>query len=47
MCAKMIINTNVARVYYRDAYRDPAGLDVLRQAGVDVIHYNFWRDRWR
>src|SRR5581483_184429 len=26
MCAKMAINANVARVYYRQAYRDPAGL---------------------
>src|SRR3984893_10917569 len=47
MCAKMIINTNVGRVYYREAYRDPAGLDVLRQAGVEVIHYDRWRDLWR
>jgi dCMP deaminase len=47
MCAKMIINTNVGRVYYREAYRDPAGLNVLRQAGVDVIHYDRWRNLWR
>lgn len=47
MCAKMIINTNVGRVYYREAYRDPAGLDVLRQGGVEVIHYDRWRDLWR
>ena len=47
MCAKMIINTNVGRVYYREAYRDPAGLDVLRQGGVEVIHYDQWKDSWR
>src|SRR4030088_1673471 len=47
MCAKMIINTNVGRVYYRQAYRDPSGLDVLREGGVEVIHYNRWRDLWR
>jgi dCMP deaminase len=47
MCAKSIINCNVARVYYRDAYRDPAGLDVLRQGGVEVEHYDRWRDLWR
>jgi deoxycytidylate deaminase len=47
MCAKMIINTNVGRVYYREAYRDPAGLDVLRQAGVEVVHYDQWKDSWR
>ncbi len=47
MCAKMIINANVTKVYYRNAYRDPAGLDVLLQGGVDVIHYEHWRDLWR
>src|SRR5207247_2931894 len=47
MCAKMAINANVGRVYYREAYRDPAGLDVLRQGGVEVIQYNRWRDFWR
>jgi Cytidine and deoxycytidylate deaminase zinc-binding region/Intein splicing domain len=47
MCAKMIINCNVARVYYREAYRDPAGLDTLRQGGVEVVHYDRWRDLWR
>src|SRR5438034_1073226 len=47
MCAKMAINANVGRVYYREAYRDPVGLDVLRQGGVEVIHYNRWRDLWR
>jgi len=47
MCAKMAINANVGRVYYREAYRDPAGLDTLRQGGVEVIHYNRWRDLWR
>jgi dCMP deaminase len=47
MCAKSIINCNVTRVYYRDPYRDPAGLDVLRQGGVEVIHYDRWRHLWR
>ena len=47
MCAKMIINTNVARVYYREAYRDPSGVDVLKQGGVEVIHYDRWRNDWR
>ena len=47
MCAKMIINANVGRVYYRQAYRDPAGLDVLRQAGVEVIRYDQWKAHWR
>jgi len=47
MCAKMIINTNVGRVFYREAYRDPSGLNVLREGGVEVIHYDRWRNHWR
>jgi dCMP deaminase len=47
MCAKMIINSNVARVHYRTGYRDPAGVDILRQGGVEVVHYDRWRDCWR
>ncbi len=47
MCAKMTINTNVTRVYYRTAYRDPAGLAVLAEAGVELVHYDQFRDRWR
>jgi dCMP deaminase len=47
MCAKMTINANVERVFYRNAYRDGAGLDVLRQGGIEVIPYDVHRDRWR
>jgi dCMP deaminase len=47
MCAKMIVNSNVRRVYYRTAYRDPAGVEVLRAAGVEACLYDRWRDRWR
>ena len=47
MCAKMIINSNVRRVYFRTAYRDPAGLDVLRQGGVETCQYDRWRHLWR
>ena len=47
MCAKMIVNSNVARVYYRNAYRDATGLDVLRMGGVEVVQYDCWRDLWR
>ena len=47
MCAKMIINSNVRRVYYRAAYRDPAGVNVLREGGVEACQYDRWRDLWR
>jgi len=47
MCAKMVINSNVGRVYYRDAYRDPAGVEVLRRGGVQAQQYDLWRSDWR
>ena len=47
MCAKMVVNSNVARVYYRNAYRDPAGVDVLVRGGVEVEQYDLWRSDWR
>lgn len=46
-CAKLMVQAHVSHVFYRDAYRDPAGLDVLEQAGVTVVHYARWRDVWR
>ncbi len=47
MCAKMTVNSNVERVFYREAYREASGLDVLRQAGIEAILYDQLRDRWR
>jgi dCMP deaminase len=47
MCAKMIVNANVARVLYREAYRDSDGLDVLRRAGVALEQYSRWVGHWR
>jgi dCMP deaminase len=47
MCAKMIVNCNVGRVYYRDAYRDGAGVELLRRAGIHVQRYDGWRNLWR
>jgi len=47
MCAKMVVNSNVRRVYFRTAYREPAGVEVLRQGGVEACLYDRWRDLWR
>jgi len=46
-CAKLMIQANVARLFYRVAYRDPAGLEVLRQGGVEVIEYRQYEGAWR
>jgi len=35
-CAKLIIQSGISRVVYRDAYRVTDGLDLLVRAGVTV-----------
>ncbi len=35
-CAKLIIQSGIRRVVFREAYRNPAGVDLLREAGVEV-----------
>ncbi len=47
MCAKLMIQANISYVFFRDAYRDPKGLEVLQKGGVQVVHYNRWRGEWR
>lgn len=47
MCAKLMVQAKVSHVFYRQAYRDPAGLDVLERAGVTTVQYNRWQDAWR
>jgi dCMP deaminase len=46
-CAKLMIQANVGYLFYREAYRDPAGLEVLRQGGVVTVLYTRWKDAWR
>ena len=47
MCAKLMVQANVTHLFFREAYRDPAGLNVLREAGITVVHYQKWRHTWR
>jgi dCMP deaminase len=46
-CAKLMIQANVSHLFYREAYRDPAGLLVLGQGGVATVLYTRWKDAWR
>ncbi len=47
MCAKLMVQAKVSHVFYREAYRDSAGLEVLDRAGVVTVHYTRWKDQWR
>ena len=46
-CAKLMIQARMSHVFYRNDYRDPAGLDVLIQGGVTPVHYVRWAEAWR
>lgn len=37
-CAKLIIQAGIKRVVFSDLYRITDGLDLLRKAGVEVVH---------
>jgi dCMP deaminase len=47
MCAKLIIQSGVTHVFYRRAYREPVGLEVLRAGGIETVPYDRWVDQWR
>lgn len=38
-CAKMIFQSGIKNVYYRDTYRDSKGIEFLEKSGVDVTKY--------
>lgn len=37
-CSKLIIQSGIKRVVFSDLYRITDGLDLLREAGIEVIH---------
>ena len=37
-CSKLIIQAGIKRVVFSDLYRIQDGLDLLRKAGIDVVH---------
>ena len=47
MCAKLMVQAKVSHVFFRESYRDSAGLEVLDRAGVVTVNYTRWRDSWR
>ena len=35
-CSKLIIQTGIKRVFYKEEYRDLKGLNILKEAGISV-----------
>lgn len=42
VCARMIINGGIKKVVYVEDYRDSAGLNILKNAGVDIVKVAHW-----
>ena len=38
ICAKMIINAGIKKIYYRSGYADELSQDMLQEAHVELIH---------
>ena len=38
ICTKMIINAGIKKVYYLDGYADDLSLDMLNEAGVELVN---------
>ena len=37
-CSKLIHQSGIIRVVYKEAYRDTSGLEFLQKAGVEIVH---------
>ena len=37
ICAKMIINAGIIKIYYRDGYADPMAREMFKEAAIEVI----------
>lgn len=40
ICAKMIINSEISRIYISEPYNDEMSIEMLSQANVELIHVN-------
>jgi len=39
MCAKAIVNSGISTVVYSEDYRDLSSLEILRDAGIEVVKF--------
>ena len=43
-CAKLIIQSGIAKVFYSESYRDMSGVELLKKAGIEVNEVICWND---
>ena len=39
VCAKMLVNLGVRKVFIKEEYHDDEGISILREGGIDVINW--------
>lgn len=39
-CAKLVYQSGISSVYYRNQYRNTDGIEFLKKANIEVIHYD-------
>ena len=37
-CSKLVLQSGIQRVVFKEAYKDPSGVDFLKNAGVEILH---------
>jgi dCMP deaminase len=37
ICARMVINAGIVKIFYRDGYEDPLSVQLLKEAGVETV----------
>lgn len=47
MCAKLMVQSGITHLFYRESYRSTVGLEVLRQGGIAPVEYTRWATAWR
>lgn len=40
ICAKMIINSGIKRIVYKEGYPDEFSIELLKEAGVETVQYD-------
>jgi len=40
-CSKLIIQTGIKRIFYKEEYRDITGLKILKEAGIQMQQLNY------
>ena len=36
-CSKLVLQSGITRLVYQEAYKDPSGIDFLKNAGLEVV----------